>query len=184
MSLNFLMTLRMHRVGINSLTCFHRLRKNKLNMPKNWEFGIGMERFIASHTSYEFGMNTPPWTKPLSRLEFPVNTWWLNFDARRTCPRWSAGGRAGFSVNRNSNKMMIDSDWETNDNDEDVLFNYAKLGCDVREAFLFKGDVDVNKLARIFNGGGHPNASGCVIKGSIAQAIKIILPKAKTFLKT
>lgn len=119
-------------------------QKSKLDLPKNWEVGVGVERFIASHTSYDIGLRFAPWTKPLSRLEFPVNTWWLNFDARRTCPRWSIGGRAGFSVNRNSNNWMIDSDWRTNDDDEDVLTNYSKNYCDVRKAFLFRGDVDVN----------------------------------------
>jgi outer membrane protease len=115
----------------------------KLDVPKNWEFDVGMKRFIASHTSYEFGANSSPWTKPLSRLEFPVNTWWLNFDLRRTCPRWSIGAKAGFSVNRNSNKFMKDSDWETVDS-QDVLTTYSKSYCDVKSAFLFRGDVDVN----------------------------------------
>ncbi len=54
---------------------------------------------------------------------------------------------------------------------------------EVHISFRSKGEVDVNKLARIFNGGGHPNASGCVIKGSIAHAMKIVLPKVKQFLK-
>lgn len=121
----------------------NKKQKSKLDIPKNWEFGVGMERFVASHTSYEFGMDTPPWTKPLSRLEFPVNTWWLNFDARRTCPRWSIGGRAGFSVNPSSNNWMLDSDWDTVGG-KDVLTNYSKNYCDVKDAFLFRGDVDVN----------------------------------------
>jgi hypothetical protein len=118
-------------------------QKSRPNLPKNWEFGVGMQRFVASHTSYEFGLNNPPWTKPLSRLEFPVNTWWLNFDLRRTCPRWSVGGRAGLSVNRNSNKMMKDSDWDTVGS-ENVMSNYSKSYCDIRQAYLFRGDVDVN----------------------------------------
>ena len=118
-------------------------QKSKLDIPKNWELGIGMERLVASHTSYEFGLNAPPWTKPLSRLEFPINTWWLNFDARRTCPRWSIGGRAGFSINRNSNNWMIDSDWQTIGN-QDSLTNYSRGYDDIRGAFLCRGDVDVN----------------------------------------
>ena len=79
------------------------VKKSKLDIPKNWEFGIEAKRLVASHTSYEFGDPEAPFTKPLSRLEFPVNTWWLNLDLRRTCPRWSIGTKAGLSVNRNSN---------------------------------------------------------------------------------
>ena len=112
----------------------------KLDIPKNWEFNVETKRYVASHTSYEFGTED---IRPLSRLQFPVNTWWMNFDVRRTCPRWSIGGRAGFSVNRNSNNWMLDSDWESPGTDH-VLTDYAKLYCDVRNAFLFRGDVDIN----------------------------------------
>lgn len=118
-------------------------QKGRLNIPKNWEFNAEMKRFIASHTSYEFGEPEPPFTKPLSRLEFPVNTWWLNLDLRRTCPRWSVGARAGLSLNRNSNNFMEDSDWTTRGN-ENHLTNYSRSYCDIRSAFLFRGDVDVN----------------------------------------
>ena len=118
-------------------------KTTKLNIPKNWEFDIEMKRLVASHTSYEFGNPEAPFTKPLSRLEFPVNTWWMNFDLRRTCPRWSVGAKAGFSVNRNSNKFMKDSDWNSTEN-QDYLTNFSKSYCDVKSAFLIRGDVDVN----------------------------------------
>jgi len=118
-------------------------KKSKLNIPKNWEFNMEVKRYIASNTSYEFGEPEGNLTKPLSRLEFPINTWWLNFDLRRTCPRWSAGARAGFSMNRNSNGVMEDSDWTTSGG-RNVLTNYSRSYCDIRKAFLFKGDVDVN----------------------------------------
>jgi bifunctional oligoribonuclease and PAP phosphatase NrnA len=54
---------------------------------------------------------------------------------------------------------------------------------EVHVSFRSKGDVDVNKLATLLNGGGHPNASGCMIKGSMGHAIKVVLAKAKSFLK-
>lgn len=54
---------------------------------------------------------------------------------------------------------------------------------EVHISFRSKGDVDVNKVASLFNGGGHPNASGCLIKGSISNAMRVILPKVKQFLK-
>lgn len=115
-------------------------KATKLDIPKNWEFNMETERYVGSYTSYEFGTID---TKPLSRLEFPVNTWWLNFDVRRTCPRWSIGARTGFSLNRNSNNWMLDSDWH-NEGSEHVLDTYSKSYCDVREGLLFRGDVDVN----------------------------------------
>ncbi len=118
-------------------------RQGKVNVPKNWELDIGTKRFVASHTSYEFGEAGGDFTKPLSRLEFPVNTWWMNFNLRRTCPRWSIGGRAGLSVNRNSNNWMEDSDWATSGS-LNYLTNYSRSYNDVRQAFLFGGDIDVN----------------------------------------
>ncbi|MCX5678941.1 MAG: omptin family outer membrane protease [Candidatus Omnitrophica bacterium] len=128
----------------DSLTTDNTIKqKNKLNTPKNWEFGIEAKRYIASNTSYEFGDPGGAFTKPLSRLEFPINTWWLNFDLRRTCPRWSVGAKAGFSMNRNSNGWMEDSDWATSGSDN-ILTNYSRSYCDIRKAFLFRGDVDVN----------------------------------------
>lgn len=55
---------------------------------------------------------------------------------------------------------------------------------EVHISFRSKGNVDVNKLAALFNGGGHPNASGCVIKGSIAKARKVVLAKISKFLQS
>ncbi len=118
-------------------------KSSKLSIPKNWEFDIGMKRFVLSHTSYEFGSPEGAFTKPLSRLEFPVNTWWLNLDLRRTSPRWSIGGRAGLSLNRNSNWWMEDTDWGTTGS-ANYVTNYSRSYCDIRQAFLFRGDVDVN----------------------------------------
>lgn len=118
-------------------------QKNKLSIPKNWEFNAEIKRYLTSHTSYEFGSPEAPFTKPLSRLEFPVNTWWLNLDLRRTSPRWSVGGRAGLSLNRNSNQWMEDSDWGPSGS-VNALTNYSRNYCDIRNAFLFRGDVDVN----------------------------------------
>ncbi|MCM8782048.1 MAG: DHHA1 domain-containing protein, partial [Candidatus Omnitrophica bacterium] len=53
---------------------------------------------------------------------------------------------------------------------------------EVHVSFRSKGEVDVNMFAKLLDGGGHPNAAGCVIKGSIPYAMKIVLPKVKSFL--
>jgi len=46
-----------------------------------------------------------------------------------------------------------------------------------------KGNFDVNKLARVFGGGGHKTASGCNLKGSLAFAKAKVLSAAKKLLK-
>ena len=114
--------------------------KTTLNQPKNWTFDIGMQRFLMSHTSYEIG--TPDYS-PLSRLQFPVDTWWLDFRLRRTCPRWSVGFRSGFSVDRTVNERFKDSDWER-DATPQMLTTYSKSAMREEQGYLFRGDVDVN----------------------------------------
>ncbi len=46
-----------------------------------------------------------------------------------------------------------------------------------------KGDIDVNKMASFFGGGGHKNAAGCVIRGTLAEVKRKILAKAKEALR-
>ncbi|MFA5146355.1 MAG: bifunctional oligoribonuclease/PAP phosphatase NrnA [Candidatus Omnitrophota bacterium] len=77
--------------------------------------------------------------------------------------------------------------------------NYAKSIDTVKVAILFredpkekgsisvsfrsKGDVNVNKIASYFGGGGHKKASGCVIAGSLADAERKILAKVEEVLR-
>ncbi len=49
----------------------------------------------------------------------------------------------------------------------------------INVSFRSKGDVDVNKLASHFGGGGHVRASGCVMEGSLAAVEKKVLKKAE-----
>ncbi len=52
----------------------------------------------------------------------------------------------------------------------------------IKVSFRSNDDVDVNKLAKEFNGGGHPSASGCVLKGAISKVEKAVVSRAKRFL--
>lgn len=77
--------------------------------------------------------------------------------------------------------------------------NYAKSIDSVKVALLFredpnvknkinvsfrsKGDVDVNRIASYFGGGGHVKASGCVLDGSLQDVEKKILAKVGEMLK-
>ncbi len=112
-------------------------QRGKLNVPKNWEFDFDFRRFIMSQTSYEIGSNAAPFQRPLSRLEFPLNTWWLDATLRRTCPRWSVGVRAGMSVAHNVDGRMKDSDWEDSRN-TDMLTTYSENACRAEANYLFQ----------------------------------------------
>ncbi|MBN2453346.1 MAG: omptin family outer membrane protease [Candidatus Omnitrophica bacterium] len=118
-------------------------QKGKLGETKNWLFDFGLQRYIVSHTSYEIGSTAPPYQEPISRLEFPLDTWWLQFELRRTCPRWSVGGKSGLSVARNIDGRMKDTDWLRIESPETVT-TYSEGALRAEQNYLFRGDVDVN----------------------------------------
>jgi phosphoesterase RecJ-like protein len=45
----------------------------------------------------------------------------------------------------------------------------------VKVSLRAKGEVDVNKIAARFGGGGHPNAAGCTLEGTLAAATARLL---------
>lgn len=118
-------------------------QKGKLDIPKNWLFDFGFKRSMMSHTSYQFGNSSEPYQKPISKLEFPVNTWWLEWELRRTCPRWSVGARADLSVSKNTDGRFKDSDW-LNPANTSMLTTYSESAMRSENSFLFRADADVN----------------------------------------
>jgi phosphoesterase RecJ-like protein len=49
-----------------------------------------------------------------------------------------------------------------------ILFRETEDG-DFKISFRSKGIVDANRLAAMFDGGGHPRAAGCVMRGNLAE---------------
>jgi len=87
---------------------------------------------------------------------------------------------------------------ETTVEDTENIINYIGMLPDVKVWIIFRElsgkntvkvgfrslkDIDVNKISNKFGGGGHKNASGCVIKGSIKEAIKIIVDEVSRELE-
>lgn len=60
-----------------------------------------------------------------------------------------------------------------------IFFKQAHKPGYVKVSFRSKVNVDVNKIARHFGGGGHRAASGCEIKGSMRKAEKMVLSEVK-----
>lgn len=82
--------------------------------------------------------------------------------------------------------------------DTEGIINYAMMIPGVVAAIMFretethglikismrsKDHFDVNKIAKHFNGGGHKNASGCSIKGSMVSAQKTMLAFTEKLIK-
>ncbi|MCX5686309.1 MAG: bifunctional oligoribonuclease/PAP phosphatase NrnA [Candidatus Omnitrophica bacterium] len=63
-----------------------------------------------------------------------------------------------------------------------VIFR-EEAGGKINVSFRSKGEVDVNKIASAFGGGGHVKASGCVIEGTLAEAEKKVLAKVEEALR-
>jgi hypothetical protein len=78
---------------------------------KPWSAELHAKRYFGSHTSYEFGNPNAPYQSPLSRLEFPLNTWWAGAELRRRFSRFSAGLEVLRSVSMDSDGSFKDSDW-------------------------------------------------------------------------
>jgi len=50
-------------------------------------------------------------------------------------------------------------------------------------SFRSKGDLDVNRLASQFGGGGHTNAAGAVVTGGLDETLGRVLPSCRELLK-
>jgi phosphoesterase RecJ-like protein len=59
-----------------------------------------------------------------------------------------------------------------------ILFRLTQTG-EVKISFRSNGPVDVNVLARRFNGGGHVKASGAVMPGPMERAVETVLKAAR-----
>jgi len=68
-----------------------------------------------------------------------------------------------------------------------VLFreNLTEQGHEIRVNFRSQGEVDVNKIANFFGGGGHKSASGCTIRGfTLDRVRRMVLRKIKAEVKS
>jgi hypothetical protein len=107
-----------------------------------WLFGLKVKRFFKSHTSYEFGNPYPPGQVPLSRLEFPLDSWWAGVELRRDFPRWSFGLEALRNLSREALKRAKDSDWD-DDHATGIKTIYSESDCRLEPSYMVRADVDL-----------------------------------------
>jgi hypothetical protein len=113
-----------------------------LDPEKPWSAELRVKRSFVSHTSYEFGNPYPPYQAPLSRLEFPMNTWWAGGEFRRSFPRFSAGVELLRNISKESDGSFKDSDW-SDDARPSVKDVYSEAQCRVEPSYMGRGDVDM-----------------------------------------
>jgi hypothetical protein len=107
-----------------------------------WSAELRLKRFVGSHTSYEFGNPFDPYQAPLSRLEFPLNTWWAGAEIRRSFPRLSAGLEVLRNISRESDNYFRDSDWD-DDSRTWIKTIYSESSCRMEPSYMVRGDLDM-----------------------------------------
>jgi len=83
-----------------------------------------------------------PYQAPLSRLEFPMNTWWAGAEVRRNIRRFSVGIEAMKNLSSESDGVFMDSDWD-DDSHTDVRTVYSESKCRMENSYSFRADVDM-----------------------------------------
>lgn len=68
--------------------------------------------------------------------------------------------------------------------DTDVAIVFQELNAEVKVTFRSRNpDIDVNKIAKLFEGGGHKMASGCKIAGNLNQVKRKVFKVIKEFMR-
>jgi len=62
-----------------------------------------------------------------------------------------------------------------------LIFKELERGL-IKVSFRSKGKARVGEAARFFGGGGHPQASGCTVKGELARVVEKVVKKVKQSL--
>jgi outer membrane protease len=73
---------------------------------------IGVKKFFNSFTSYEFPNPFSPSLDPLSRLEFPIDQFFVGVEAGCVTSMWALRAEVWTNLNSESTLKMQDSDWE------------------------------------------------------------------------
>ncbi|MDR3553348.1 MAG: omptin family outer membrane protease [Syntrophobacteraceae bacterium] len=109
---------------------------------ESFSLGPETERFLGSHTSYEFGNPYPPYQKPLSRLEFPMDSWWVGGKMRANFSRFSVGGEFLTNASQQANGHMRDSDWD-DDTHPSLKTIYSESQCHIATSYIASTDMDL-----------------------------------------
>lgn len=64
-----------------------------------------------------------------------------------------------------------------------IFFSETETKDEIKASFRSKGKTDVNAIAKNFQGGGHPQASGCRIKGKLDEVIPMVIAGVQKVLR-
>ncbi len=127
-----------------TFSCNVMASENNELVPVTEHFSIGLKAqyFFGSHTSYEFGNPLPPYQELLSRLEFPLDSWWGGVELRLSYPRFSIGGEVLSNALSDVRGHMKDSDWD--DGAAPALKTiYSESSCRLESSYIARVDMDL-----------------------------------------
>lgn len=101
-----------------------------------------VRRLFNSHTSYQFGNPFERALNPLSRLEFPLDSWWGGLEAGYAQPRYSWRLELMTNISRDTDGgRMKDSDWD-DVNRPGVKTIYSESYCRLKPSLTLDGSLD------------------------------------------
>lgn len=109
----------------------------------NWSLGLLTKRLVDSHTSYEFGNPFPPYQTPLSRLEFPLDSWWLGGGLKGSYRRLGLEIKALRSIAGDTPGHMEDSDWD-DDVRPDTQTVYSHSENYLEPGYMVDAEIDLD----------------------------------------
>jgi len=113
-----------------------------VQLTKYLSLGAKVKRLFNSHTTFEFGNPFSPFQSPLSRLEFPLNSWWGGAELRFSTPRFSIGGEVLSNALGDSDGRMRDTDWD--DDAKPALESiYSESRCRMEPSYMVRVDADM-----------------------------------------
>jgi hypothetical protein len=109
--------------------------KQPCSVQAPFEVALGLRKLVNSFTSYQFPNPFPPNQDPLSRLEFPIDQWFIGM--KGSYSRWvlSLFAEGWTNLNRESAFEMQDSDWD----DETLPFQktiFSTSKCALNRSYL------------------------------------------------
>ncbi len=116
--------------------------QDKETASRPWSVSLQTRYFFKSHTSYEFGNPFPPHQTPLSRLEFPLDSWWAGVSMRREFSRFSAGVEFFRNLSDEARGVMMDSDWD-DDAQPALKTIYSESSCRMEPSYMVRADADL-----------------------------------------
>jgi len=117
-------------------------KETAVPLTEHLSLALKTKRLFDSHTSYEFGNPFPPYQAPLSRLEFPLDSWWAGAEIRASFPRFSIGVEALRNISEKIDGKMRDSDWD-DDMNPDVRTIYSESKCRMDPSYMVRADMDL-----------------------------------------